>query len=127
MAFLLKAEIFDRPGAWICLEVHEQESFCNLDRLLRRIWFPTTKLQGDFFPKGKLLKKLNGCTIIERNRRLDSILQVEDCFKWTLPESMLSDEVCLEVVGHSQTAIMHCTADVVAFPLGMEGDSLTKS
>lgn len=57
MAFLLKAEIYGRPGAWICLEVHEQESFCNLDRLLRSIWFPTTKLQGNFFPKGKLLKK----------------------------------------------------------------------
>lgn len=118
MAYILRLEVVDLPDFWLCMEAHAEARFSELDRLIRRTWFPHSATPGGFvLPEPKRASGKREAPPLELHTRLQNALTVRDKFAYRVRHGRSAVEVLVDAVGLLPTAIGHRPIDIVAFPL----------
>jgi hypothetical protein len=118
MAFILMLGIPVLADFWLCLEAHVEARVSDLDRFIRRTWFPNSVTPGGFaLGKPKRASGKPAPPSLESHVRIGKALAVKNRFTYRVTHGRTVVEVQIDVAGLLPTAIMHRPIDVVAFPL----------
>lgn len=122
LAFLLMVVIEGWPEAWLCLEAHTKSRLSDLRDFLRYVWLPGNEDSGSFsLPKRKLRRRVGDRSDWKRDWRLEEVLRVKDEFFYSVQVDDWDVQMRFKVVGQSETAVMHRSVDLAAFPVRSDG------